>query len=530
MHFKSSDLNQLTPDYVARLCKARVDELVEILRKDLLAAQDLLNRDSSNSSSPPSTDKPWNRASNSFKSTEEQEEAALVAELEDKSVASNEQAEDQSAANAAQNPSKAETGPLVQKKPGKQKGAKGFGRKQKLPVTGEAIHREKCCAGCNCILQADLPFKATLAYYQLDLEEPESGKIGLSVSNIKHVFGSVRCPCGFETTSHPSRIPANAEWSVELSEWRLIGPKLLALVVFLKLHMHATRSKTRIFFSTWLNISLSDGCINRALREAGRAASSMEPALREALRQAGLLYVDESTWWEHKITRWIWVARGDGIVYYAIGSRTKEMVQNLLKVFQGDLMSDGCQVYRHLSNRLRCWAHLERKATGLKESWDKTVAEFGAYASACFESLRKTVYRMREQINPERTVDQEACNEKRLQFIVHCLNNVDSENSSIKAFAVEVLNDHKAIFRVLQEPDQPLTNNLAEQALRWLVIMRKISYGTKSEEGSRALAILASLVSTLKARQHECWSFLAKLFADQRQGKLPPDLPLSATI
>ena len=113
MHFKSSDLNQLTPDYVARLCKARVDELVEILRKDLLAAQDLLNRDSSNSSSPPSTDKPWNRASNSFKSTEEQEEAALVAELEDKSVASNEQAEDQSAANAAQNPSKAETGPLV---------------------------------------------------------------------------------------------------------------------------------------------------------------------------------------------------------------------------------------------------------------------------------------------------------------------------------------------------------------------------------------------------------------------------------
>ena len=58
--------------------------------------------------------------------------------------------------------------------------------------------------------------------------------------------------------------------------------------------------------------------------------------------------------------------------------------------------------------------------------------------------------------------------------------------------------------------------------------MRKISYGTKSEEGSRTVALLASLVSTLKVRQHECWSFLARLFAGQRQAKPPPDLPLGA--
>ena len=79
---------------------------------------------------------------------------------------------------------------------------------------------------CGCVLLVDLPFKATLAYYQLDLEAHESGKIGLRISKIKHVFGSVVCSCGFETIRHPSRIPANAEWSVELSKWRLIGPKL----------------------------------------------------------------------------------------------------------------------------------------------------------------------------------------------------------------------------------------------------------------------------------------------------------------
>ncbi len=534
VYFKASDLNQLTPEYVARLSKARVDELVEELRMDLLAAQDQLNRNSSNSSSPSSTDKPWNRGSKSSGSqetepTEEEEDTALAQEVElvDADEVKPENQADVGEPNAKLEP-RAE--PETKKKPGKQRGAQGFGRTQKLPITSEKIHREERCAGCGNCLGQDLPFRATLAYHQLDLAEPEPGKIGLYVSNIKHVFGGVKCLCGFETTSHPSRLPKNTEWSVELSEWRLIGPKLLSLIVFLKLHMHATLSKTRNFFRTWLNISLSDGCINRALREAGRAASAMEPALRKALQNAGLLYVDESTWWEHKITRWIWVARGDDVVYYAIGSRTKEMAQELLKGFHGNLMSDGCQSYRHMPNRLRCWAHLERKAKGLKESWDKTAAEFGAYVLAGFEGLRTAVYRMREQSDEERQPEQKTCEEKRIELMLHCVRHVDNSHDGIGAFAFEILNDTKAIFRVLQEPDMPLTNNLAEQALRPLVIMRKISYGTKSDEGSRSVAWLASVVGTLKIRQHECWSFLGELFAGQRAARPPPDLPASVMV
>jgi hypothetical protein len=523
MHFKASDLNQLTPEYVSRLHRARVDELLELMRKDLLNARDQLNSNSSNSSSPPSTDKPWSRGTS--RADDEQEEKALIESIEAKDTQDRKDEEDQS---KPQPPSPQNQGlkQVEKKKPGKQKGAKGFGRRQKLPVTHTVIHREECCVGCGSQLAENLPFTASLAFYQLDLEEPEPGKIGLNVTNTKHVFGSVVCPCGFTANSHPNRVPADAEWSVELSEWRLIGPTLLALIVFLKLRMHATLSKTRDFFATWLGISLSDGCINRALREAGRAAASMEPALRQALQQAGLLYVDESTWWQHKITRWIWVARGDGVVYYAIGDRTKEMAQELLKGFQGDLMSDGCQVYRHMDKRLRCWAHLDRKAKGLQESWDKTTSKFGKYVVATFKELREAVYRMRELPKAERQAEEVACDEKRLELIAHCLRHKDSEHKGVGSFAFEILNDHQAIFRVLKEADLPLTNNLAEQALRPVVIMRKISYGSKSEEGSKTVAYLASVVGTVTMRGHECWSYLRDLFAGQRKSKPPPHLPL----
>ena len=40
-------------------------------------------------------------------------------------------------------------------------------------------------------------------------------------------------------------------------------------------------------------------------------------------------------------------------------------------------MSDGWQVYRQYLQRLRCWAHLTRKAEGLKGSLDTTARLFG---------------------------------------------------------------------------------------------------------------------------------------------------------
>ena len=47
----------------------------------------------------------------------------------------------------------------------------------------------------------------------------------------------------------------------------------------------------------------------------------------------------------------------------------------------------------------------------------------------------------------------------------------------------------------LKEPELPLTNNRAEQAIRPLVILRKISYGSKIDEGSRAITLLASVTT-----------------------------------
>ena len=64
----------------------------------------------------------------------------------------------------------------------------------------------------------------------------------------------------------------------------------------------------------------------------------------------------------------------------------------------------------------------------------------------------------------------------------------DSPHEKTRALAREFLNDWEAMWVVLQYPWLPLTNNEAERALRHWVIARRVSYGTRTPQGSRAFA------------------------------------------
>ena len=68
-------------------------------------------------------------------------------------------------------------------------------------------------------------------------------------------------------------------------------------------------------------------------------------------------------------------------------------------------------------------------------------------------------------------------------------------------------------------PGVPADNNLAERSLRPLVIMRKISGGTRSDEGSKTRLTLASLFGTWQARHLN--PFIECLAALQQPAQLP---------
>jgi transposase len=207
---------------------------------------------------------------------------------------------------------------------------------------------------------------------------------------------------------------------------------------------------------------------------------------------------------------------------YLIGYRSAELITNSLgEDFAGWLMTDGYKVYRQFHKRLRCWAHLLRKAKGLRESLTGEARLFGEHSHGLLTELMDAVYQARE--GPPTSLAGRY-RDRLEEFRLMCEQHRDSRHEKTRALACEFLNDWEAVWIVLAHPYLPLTNNEAERALRHWVILRRITHGTRTEQGSRALALLISVIETCRKRNRLPWPYLAQVIAERRKGNPAPDM------
>jgi hypothetical protein len=300
---------------------------------------------------------------------------------------------------------------------------------------------------------------------------------------------------------------------------------LVALICALSLRMRLSRRRIQEFFADWFALQLSVATINQCLHEAGRA---VEPVVEEQLlaeiRASDLLHADETSWKEHGQLLWLWVFTSATTTVFTIGRRTQELLHGLLgSALAGWLMSDGYWAYRDYDNRLRCLTHLVRKARGLEDSLERQAREFGNALRQCLETVMEAVYAAREGPPPVALRAQHA---KQLNALFDlCLCHAEAKHEKTRALARELLNDWDTFWVVLDHPELPLTNNSAERALRHWVIARRISYGTRNPQGSRAFTLLASIIETSRQRGHSPWSYLAETLRERRRGNPAPLLP-----
>jgi hypothetical protein len=311
-----------------------------------------------------------------------------------------------------------------------------------------------------------------------------------------------------------------------VGQWRLIGPRLAGVIVFLAMRMRLSRRRIQEFFFELLGLHLSIGVIDEAIREAGRCCAPLEDGLVKGIQDAANLFVDETSWKEKRQALWLWAFVTQYTCLYYIGFRSMEILDNVLdSAFCGILMSDGYGAYRHIKNRLRCWAHLLRKLRGLAESANGRVAGVGKAMLDIMEVLMAAIYEARtsQKQGDVGLASQYATEIARLKTL--CENHQNDSYAKLGEVAREFLLDWTVILRQVDEPHLPLTNNAAEQALRHWVIARRINQGTRSEAGTRAYALLASVIETCRARATSSWVYIAGVIAAARVGAQVPQLP-----
>jgi hypothetical protein len=500
------DLKQMNRSYFQSLSQERLVEVADnlhILATELWEKQ---QQNSKNSSQPPSLDNPYS-------SKIEPEPEILSSESESTTVKTEgDQIEE----------SKEETEKKsFPRKPGKQPGAKGFGRKQPLKAEIIVPHYPRRCAACNHDI-AESDTNRYMGHYVLELE-PE--KAGFKIVCQLHHYYQTSCSCGHCTYAKPGTgsisVVEGRSKNLQLTEYVLVGPVLATFITSLGVRYRMSRTKIQEFLNDWTNTELSIGTIDRCIREAGIACVPVVEELVEQLQEADILHLDETHWYENGKLHWLWVAVTSKTAVFHIGSRRKEELSHLVKeAFIGWLVSDGYAAYRSHPKRQRCVAHLIRKAVAISGAINQKVAQIGQWI---LEDLKELIAKIAEGSEDNRLIRKRMAGLRRA-----CHLGKKSDHQKLQALAKEIFNDWDAVVAFVHHPELPPTNNEAERALRHAVIARQIGFGTRTSEGSLAYSSLLTVIETCRLRQINPWIYIAQVLALARKGINSPPFPLGS--
>ena len=484
------------------------DQLVEVTCRLHAMATDLSERlamNSTNSSRPPSSDPPFGNSGGGVV-----EGAGVTTKAASTAVPA-----------ASRKPPQPSG-----RKPGKQPGAKGKWRTE--PLKAERTERiwPTRCDGCGMPLEMwDREVGTGAAFPVLELER---GSGGIRIACVEHRYQVVRCTCGHETEAHPAvgvlSFLDGRKRQLHLTERCLVAPSLAAFIAALAIRHHQSRRKIREFLLTWFGVPLSVGSIDRCIREVGVACEPIVEDLLDEVRAAGIIHADETPWHQGILNRWLWVVLTATTAVFHIGSRRHEEIRDLLGdamvgCMGGWLVTDGYGAYRDYERRQRCLAHLIRKGLALAGGLSPDGVKFGEWL---VRELRGLIHAVAEDqghtiLNPIQARLKRACKLHR-----------DHETEKIRALAREILNDWAAIVAFVRNPHLPATNNEAERALRIAVIARRLSFGTRNEEGSAAYAASLSVVETCRRRHVDPWPYIAETLGRARAGLMHSPVPVAA--
>jgi transposase len=93
-----------------------------------------------------------------------------------------------------------------------------------------------------------------------------------------------------------------------------------------------------------------------------------------------------------------------------------------------------------------------------------------------------------------------------------------------RRFANNVLKVWPALWTFTTQPAVEPTNNPAERALRGPVIHRKLSHGTRSDDGERFAERALSAATTCRQQKRSLFDYLAELLAAHTRGDPLPAL------
>jgi hypothetical protein len=284
-----------------------------------------------------------------------------------------------------------------------------------------------------------------------------------------------------------------------------LGTHIASLVAFLALVLRLPMRRIQAYLRLVHQLTISTGEVVELLHAVRRALQGQVDTLKKQARASPILHADETSWRENGQNGYIWAFSTPGaeaVRYYEYDhSRGQAVLKRILGgTFRGHLVSDFyCGYNEYAGKHQRCWVHLLRDLHALKEAHadDALVVGWAQKVRALYDEAQEW---LRE--HPEPSYEARELEYVALVTRAHALGKqyAQVKKHPCQALAKRLLRHEDELFQFVLIAGLSADNNLAERSIRPLVVIRKISGGSRSEEGTKTRLALASLFETWQAR------------------------------
>jgi transposase len=307
----------------------------------------------------------------------------------------------------------------------------------------------------------------------------------------------------------------------------LAGPQLTALIAYLKGACHASFSTIRTFLRDVVGVTISRGELSKIIAKVGAALEKPYDELLALLPEEAFVNVDETGHKDNGQKWWTWCFRAELYTLYRIDARRSAdvLMDTLGHEFAGVLGCDYFSAYRRYMKECSvslqfCLAHLIRDVKFLTTLPAARDRQYGERLRQALHELF-AVFHQRQELAPGVFATRMLL--ARQEVLRVGLNEAPPTRHG-QNMAKRFREHGEAYFTFLTTPGVEPTNNLAEQAIRFVVIDRHITQGTRSAGGRRWSERIWTVIATCVQQGQSVYGFLCQAVAAWFEHRPVPSL------
>jgi transposase len=301
----------------------------------------------------------------------------------------------------------------------------------------------------------------------------------------------------------------------EVAAAGLCGPRLSAFIGYLKGGCRMSYALIQDLLQDVMGLDLSTGQLARIVQKTSAALAPAYEQLVAALPKQAVLGVDETGHYDRGKTLWNWCFRAPDFAVFRIApSRGSQVLLEMLGPdYAGTLVCDFFSAYRKFLEQTPCamqfcQAHLIRDIAFLETLTHRPGIRWAGKLLELFRKLFRKHHQRLAQPGKSFAKSLDKIRRAILALVARAPASIEAQNIRERFGKYQ-----REYFTFIESPHIAPTNNFTERTLRFAVIDRKLTQGTRGTAGQTWCQRVWSVLATCRIQKRSAFQFLAQSIA-----------------